>query len=285
MMNCGLASKTYFHCVIVMKTNDLYYEVRCRAEANNVLQSFYVGAPEEIDIAVMAKLCKLKIEYGGLDSCEGRLITNANGGTIRVGLNQSEERRRFTIAHEIGHYRLHKEVLIIDNKQDLNSWYGRSVETEANVFAAELLMPEFLFAAELKGKYPSMKLVNDLSRKYRTSKLATAIQMLEFTREPCSLVYSSNGQTKWCKWSKSFAELGFYIPMHKNLHEYSLAHELCGAQSNSTQVHVRAPACAWLDGYDENDRAEVWEDSVKYGDDIISIIFVEDDIQKYRRRL
>lgn len=284
MMNCGLASKIYFLCVIMMKTNDLYYEVRCRAEANNVLQSFFVGAPEEIDIEVIANLCKLTIEYGGLDSCEGRLITNANGGTIRVGINQSEERRRFTIAHEIGHYRLHKEVLIIDNKQDFSSWHGRSVETEANIFAAELLMPEFLFATELKRKCPSMELVKNLSKKYRTSKLATAIQMLEFTQEPCNLVYSSNGQTKWCKWSKSFDQLGFYIPMHKNLHEYSLAHELCGAQSKSPQTHVRTPACAWLDGYDEHDPAEVWEDSVRYGDDIISLIFVEDDIQKYRYR-
>lgn len=267
-----------------MKTDSLY-EVRCRAEANKVLKSFYVGAPEEIDINAIAGLCKLSIEYGGLDSCDGRLITNTNGGIIRVNNNQSEERTRFTIAHEIGHYRLHKEkILIIDNKQNLGSWHSHSIETEANIFAAELLMPEFLFTTELKREFPSMKLVNKLSKKYRTSKLATAIQMIEYTQEPCSLVYASNGQAKWSKWSKSFANFGFYIPMHMNLHEYSLAYELCGQpNSSTTQGPVKTLACAWLDGYENNNQAEVWEDSVRYGDDVISIIFIEDDIAGFRQ--
>ena len=265
--------------------NRTVLETKCRDEANKVLKSFYVGAPEEIDLNVIANLCKLSIEHGSIDSCEGRLISNPHGGIIRVGNNQSEERMRFTIAHEIGHYRLHKKVLIIDNQQNLNTWHDQSIETEANIFAAELLMPEFLFVQELRGKTPSLELVNKLSRRYKTSKLASAIQMIEYTNEPCALVYSACGKIKWCKRSHCFAEMGFYIPIHEDLHKYTLAYELSQNQDNSMNMRGKTLAKAWLSGYEENNNNDdVWEDSARYGEDIISIIFVEDDIQKQSYR-
>src|SRR5690606_13578869 len=52
--------------------------------------------------------------------------------------NRSESRRRFTIAHELGHYMLHREL----SHHFLCSPRDRSrMEREANYFAAELLMP------------------------------------------------------------------------------------------------------------------------------------------------
>jgi Zn-dependent peptidase ImmA (M78 family) len=73
-----------------------------------------------------------------------------DGARIIIGVNMlhHENRRRFTIAHEIGHMLLHADQpLIVDN--DGLSLIGRRQEgestvreTEANAFAAALLMPE-----------------------------------------------------------------------------------------------------------------------------------------------
>jgi Zn-dependent peptidase ImmA (M78 family) len=68
---------------------------------------------------------------------------------LYLGVNSQhhEHRKRFTIAHEIGHYVLHSdEVLHYDSKDVEVFFRSDSIsdlnEIEANHFAAELLMPE-----------------------------------------------------------------------------------------------------------------------------------------------
>ncbi|PPB47324.1 ImmA/IrrE family metallo-endopeptidase [Arthrobacter agilis] len=59
----------------------------------------------------------------------------------------SNRRDRFTIAHELGHYFLH--YLQPGMTTPKSFWRGESNrgETQANVFAASLLMPEDFFKA------------------------------------------------------------------------------------------------------------------------------------------
>lgn len=63
--------------------------------------------------------------------------------TVYVNKTDPQTRKIFTIAHELGHYFLHNNVStdILYREQTIN---GRkpSIETEADLFAAELLMPE-----------------------------------------------------------------------------------------------------------------------------------------------
>jgi Zn-dependent peptidase ImmA (M78 family) len=68
---------------------------------------------------------------------------------VRMGVNSchSDTRQRFSIAHELGHFALHKGDMYLDKvrlnfrdeRASMGSW---SEEIEANEFAAELLMPE-----------------------------------------------------------------------------------------------------------------------------------------------
>ncbi len=83
------------------------------------------------------------------DQVSGMLVIKKIGGTIAVNQNHHPNRQRFTIAHEIGHYQLHRgdsEVFIDTTSvffRDTTSAEGRSLqEIAANTFAAELLMPE-----------------------------------------------------------------------------------------------------------------------------------------------
>jgi hypothetical protein len=92
---------------------------------------------------------------------QGRLSGLLHVPTKTIWLDRREaarypRRRRFTIAHEIGHWILHvsagdvcacrpDEVIDEDRAQQL-----RKVEAEANAFAAELLMPEPLVTEHCK---------------------------------------------------------------------------------------------------------------------------------------
>ncbi|MDS3871833.1 ImmA/IrrE family metallo-endopeptidase [Staphylococcus hominis] len=76
---------------------------------------------------------------------EGKIEKDYNDNTIiTIKYNHNEGRRRFTIAHELGHYFLHFND---EDKEFKDSVFYRSLEyndeeIEANEFAANLLMPE-----------------------------------------------------------------------------------------------------------------------------------------------
>lgn len=63
--------------------------------------------------------------------------------TIYINQNDSPARKRFSVAHEIGHFVLHKkDGAFISYRNNVSSLGYEIEEIEANHFAATLLMPE-----------------------------------------------------------------------------------------------------------------------------------------------
>lgn len=73
---------------------------------------------------------------------------------IYVNSNDSENRKTFTVAHELGHWLLHREKLdtnpdyAILYRQPLGKANKDPIEAEANFFAATLLVPKELLDKE-----------------------------------------------------------------------------------------------------------------------------------------
>lgn len=68
-----------------------------------------------------------------------------NTYTITVNAADPHVRRRFTIAHELAHYLLHRDLMgdgIVDDAMYRHSKIGDAFERQANRFAASLLMPD-----------------------------------------------------------------------------------------------------------------------------------------------
>lgn len=86
----------------------------------------------------------LFLEYVVMDSAtSGSLTFDKGKWIIRINKNHNRRRQRFTIAHELGHYMMHRNKLQsftdeiffrAENKTD--------IEYKANEFASRLLMPE-----------------------------------------------------------------------------------------------------------------------------------------------
>jgi transcriptional regulator with XRE-family HTH domain len=139
---------------------------------------------------------------------EGLLITDPDKtkGIIAYNSESSLERRRFTIAHEIGHFLLpfHNDKAQC-TKNDLgiirSADERRAREAEANRFAAALLLPERQFRADLRrlGKPETAHLIK-LAAQYRTSKEATARRFVELSDDLCAVIFTRNGQIRsYCK--------------------------------------------------------------------------------------
>jgi hypothetical protein len=87
----------------------------------------------------------LELEYSGmLLPAERRILLNA----AEAPRDEAPIRRfRFTIAHEVGHWVCHvvgaeRVEPVFCREKDISEGADRDLEREANVFAAELLMPE-----------------------------------------------------------------------------------------------------------------------------------------------
>lgn len=87
----------------------------------------------------------------------------ACGFAIYVNAKHSKVRRRFTIAHEVAHFVLHRDLIGDGITEDAlyRSGLSDTVEREANGLAAEILMPEHLVRAWVaKGLTNATELAN-----------------------------------------------------------------------------------------------------------------------------
>ncbi len=107
----------------------------------------------------------LEVWSFAFDKMDGMLVTVNGQPTIAFNPNTSWVRRRFTIAHEIGHL-LMGHTCSSDNE---------NAETEANKFAAELLMP----LAFLKVDFPKDRDLDNLSARYIVSKEAITWHLMD----------------------------------------------------------------------------------------------------------
>ena len=88
---------------------------------------------------------------GWPDTTSGMIVRDAERGgdsgfAIYVNAEHSKVRRRFTIAHEIAHFVLHRDLIGDGITEDAlyRSGLSDAVEREANGLAAEILMPRHL---------------------------------------------------------------------------------------------------------------------------------------------
>jgi hypothetical protein len=103
------------------------------------------------------------------EKLSGILVTIEDEGSrrdeIHFNQNHSWHRRRFSIAHEIGHL-----LFNTSHTGSADSYNSKSPdETEANQFASELLMPQALLKSDLKKGHATIK---DIAWKYIVSEEA-----------------------------------------------------------------------------------------------------------------
>ena len=106
----------------------------------------YNSEKYEIDPETIARLLGIDVLHHQFsDNISGLFFKKNNKLYIGVNSSQSEHRKRFTLAHEIGHFLLHTDESFHfdqDNVLYRADSILSSTETEANHFAAEILMPE-----------------------------------------------------------------------------------------------------------------------------------------------
>jgi Zn-dependent peptidase ImmA (M78 family) len=108
---------------------------------------------------------------------------------IGVNSQHHRNRQRFTIAHELGHHRLHPndptvyidDLMVHFRGEDIHAPLT-ATELEANTFAASLLMPEDFIKRDFAGKKIDAQdeaAVRQLAHRYQVSVQALTIRLVE----------------------------------------------------------------------------------------------------------
>lgn len=158
--------------------------IRCKAES--LLAKAGIEKPP-VPARLVARVAGVRVVYEALGTdLSGVLHIVGDVPLIAVNSTQSSVRQRFTIAHELGHYRLHGPQTFVDRQfvfrrgQKSAAGIDRE-EIQANMFAAELLMPRDWLAQEFEDGGLDVgddEALNDLARRYGVSQSAMLYRLI-----------------------------------------------------------------------------------------------------------
>lgn len=149
-------------------------------DARRIAESMTLKAAP-LDVEGLAASIGLRVQkHPLLDSISGFLKKMDDEWIIGVNALHHPRRQRFTIAHELGHYFLHRHIGEFTD-QALFRAGGRSTpeEWEANRFAATLLMPADLFGPMIAKKIP----LSDIAKSFGVSELAAEFRKKSLNEE------------------------------------------------------------------------------------------------------
>jgi Zn-dependent peptidase ImmA (M78 family) len=176
--------------------------------ALNLLERCGLNDPTEIPLHKIIFGLGAYYEERPLKKCEGRIFTWSNKTIITINSNISiEGKKRYALAHEIGHFEMHRDSIpiILDSELDFVDWLKHGPhEQEANEFAAEFLMPREIFRIECKNKKISPELIRYLASRFQTSLTSTVLRYVQFGNHEVCVVYCKDNKMKWWKKSEDF---------------------------------------------------------------------------------
>lgn len=226
--------------------------------AKKVIEQLCIRKPSELLIEEVAWTHGLKVVDGRIDGSLARLLRVGDKGIIRVSDKLGGGMRRFAIAHELGHFKLHEGAgeIAICSDRDIAIWHRNcNHEHEANTFASELLMPEALFANKCDVSKVSFDVVTPLAEEFHTSLTATVLRFVKFCPEPCAVIVSEDGKIKWHRKSEYFP---YWITNGASLDKYSLAYEYFDGKKIPENIE-EVSASSWTDS--SHSSKEIWEHS------------------------
>lgn len=151
-----------------------------------LLKTAKITAPP-VDLEQVTHACGLAYEEVDYfpDDVDALIVTTEGRSVAVVNRNQSITRRRFSLAHELGHFVLHKDQSVLEESVSIDAPPtgddpdgGSIAEREANFFAGELLVPlHFLKKAFAPGMTAA-----DLARVFEVSEAVVSIALSRHLR-------------------------------------------------------------------------------------------------------
>jgi hypothetical protein len=251
-----------------------------RLKAREIIKALKISQPSDLSIEDIAWEQGALVMDGGLRGCDARLVhtPGVSPAILRVRKHLSPPgKRRFAIAHELGHLKLaHNPGQPSEcAEKEFLAWYKDQgdKEADANVFAAELIMPESLFAPRATGTIPSFEIIESLASDFQTTLTATAIRYVQLCGEKCAIVCSANSRVSW-SWPSP--EFRYWIKRGWELraHSYAIDFFYKGSHAPEMREMQEVPRNAWIDGESMQDSIREQSRALSSYGSVITLLWI-----------
>lgn len=159
------------------------------------------------------------IKDHGVSGIDG-MLSRRNKGDWCISYDGSVKlpaRINFTIAHELGHYLLHRKIREDfrcgqSEMLEYDSPISKKLESEANNFASYLLMPANDFREQIIDQQVTVALIGRCATRYGTTFTATALKWIDLTDAAAMIVVARDEFICWSYPSKLAKSMNCYLP-------------------------------------------------------------------------
>ena len=242
--------------------------------AEALLQELGITEPEEIDLEAIAYHVGARVRFRPLCGCEAHILGCGGQAMITVKQDSSARRKRFSIAHELGHWRFHRGKTLVCRVDEYRPRDAQSPEKVADGYAADLLMPRYLFVPRAAAlDRIAFDSIGGLGQAFNTSLTATAIRLVDLDQFSGFVISHTPSGRKWFARSPS-------VPRHwfpredLDVKSFAFGVQFGGRSDDSAPRKVSAEA--WFDR-PAAARFTVREQTVRVArDETVSVVIIDD---------
>jgi Zn-dependent peptidase ImmA (M78 family) len=243
---------------------------RTLTRAELCLMGLGITEPKDIDVRAIAYDAGAAVKIRKLTRCEARIVGSEDKAIISVSQDSGLRRRRFSVAHELGHWALHRGRQFECRSSDIDNAANGPLDPErqADDYAADLLMPWYLFMPLLaQSKQVDLALLELMQNTFDVSLPATAIRIAEANLEPVIITCYGQSGRRWFKRSRDVPDRWF--PVDQIDPDTYTADVLAGKRERTHVSPIGADAWFDAEGIGEY---EVKEQSIRLGDGSVLVI-------------
>lgn len=249
--------------------------IRTANDLSVVLRTFLGEDRFPIDVAAFAREYSTiftdpitKVVGESLGGFEGMLRPSRTKPRWHIVYNNDTDyrgRERFTLAHEFGHYLLHRRPLTADdvaagldvreaerrgfscNPMERHSWKAarERIEEEADTFASYLLMPLDDYRRQVDGRDMDIDLLREVTGRYGVSLTAAVRKWIEFTDRRAAMVVARDGFALWGRASDEALKSGIFIRSGMEIPDRAIAALGPEAPRGEAARPIALPAGIW----------------------------------------
>jgi len=245
--------------------------------AERILLDLGIESPQDIDLEAIAWTLGAAVTFRPLDKCEAMIVGGDRRAIITVNSKAIPARRRFSTAHEIGHWHHHRGRILFCGPRDIGNPGDEALnpEKQADQFASDLILPSFMVKPRIsKMKRPTLAAVREIADAFQASDTATLLKIIDLDQFPILAVCHNKERRRWFRRAPMIP--GWWFPRAELDHE-SFAFEMLFGNAVESAFPRKTGADAWFE-FRGVDRFEIQEQSFRLpNDEVLTLLTLPDE--------
>jgi Zn-dependent peptidase ImmA (M78 family) len=228
--------------------------------AEHLLIELGISDPQEIDLDAIAWHLGAAVRYRHMDRADATIVGSNRRAVIAVNSSRIPTRRRFSLAHEIGHWRHHRGRMLFCTPKDIGNPYRTAMDPErqADAFASDLILPPYLLAPRVaKIRRLDLESGRTIADEFGASLTATLLKIVDQNAFPLVLVCHGLKGRRWFRRASMVPT--WWFPQ-QDLDAQSFAFDMLHANAAEQSYPRKIGAGAWFD-FNNADRFVIQEQS------------------------